>query len=387
MRVFDRHPTVARLVLAPTAVLACILALGILACTGSSAEMPKAKAAAAKGSSGFGVGNWPGANWRPYSAKSPFNKKIPAKVGVHSRSRQYVNQMLQWGTPAPLVGGDAGTSWDYGHPTYWAQPTDPIYRLQPSTNWNPSISGHRIRIPTGARAALGSDGHMTVVQPDGWEYDFWRAGPVTGNGGVFRYTSGARIRINGSGLTAPRSGATAANFGNLAGIIRAPELAAGKINHALFMVIRCTAADTSFGFGTRRGGGGSAFVYPATHGGNACGPSVISPPMGARVQLVMSEKEIRSLGIPAWKRAILRALRRYGAYIGDTGGPGVGLMIESSATYTSFGRPDPLVQFGQKRRAAGDRSVQAGSDGKYLFDVSRDVNWLSKLRIVAPPKR
>lgn len=379
MRSLIRHTNVPRLAI----VAAAAIVLVALGCTGSFATGPKAKAAAANGWNGFGVGNWPGADWRPYSAKSPFNQRIPKKVRVHARSREYVSQMLQASLPSSIVGGVAGTSSDYAHPTYWAQPSDPLYTLQPNSSWgDPSIRGQRIRIPSGAKPALGGDGHMTIVQPDGWEYDFWRAREPSGS--VLSYTAGSRIRINGSGL---RAGATASDFGNLAGVIRAPELAAGKINHALFLVIRCTSSTTSYGWGARKRAGSdndSAFVYPATGGGSTCGGND-GLPMGARLQLAISEKKIKSLHLPVWKRGVLLALKRYGAYVGDTGGPGVGVMIESSLTYTSFGRADPLVSFGQSRKGAGDRFVSANG-GRVQFDIAKGVDWQSKLRVVAPPK-
>lgn len=380
MRSLTRNINVPRLGLFVAAAAAILAIAG----TGSSAKTTPATAAAAGGWSGFGVGNWPGADWRPYSAKSPFNQRIPKKVRVHARSREYVNQILQWSLPSSIVGGVAGTSSDYAHPTYWAQPSDPLYTLQPSSNWGDvSIRGQRIRIPSGARPALGGDGHMTIVQPDGWEYDFWRAREPSGS--VLNYTAGSRIRVNGSGL---RAGATASDFGNLAGIIRAPELAAGKINHALFLVIRCTSSTTSYGWGAaKRGNSGndSAFVYPATGGGSSCGGND-GLPMGARLQLAISEKKIKSLRLPVWKRGVLLALKRYGAYVGDTGGPGVGVMIESSLTYTAFGRADPLVSFGQARKAAGDGFVSTNG-GRVSFDIAKGVDWQSKLRVVAPPKR
>ncbi len=61
-------------------------------------------------------------------------------------------------------------------------------------------------------------------------------------------------------------------------------------------------------------------------------------------------------------------------------------MTESSLTYTAFGQADPLVTLGQRRQNAGDRSVKRSGSGKFAFDVSGDVDWLSKLRVIAPPK-
>lgn len=333
---------------------------------------------------GFQAGRWPGATWRPYAASSPFNQPIARGVRVHPRSRRYVAQMLERGVPAPIVGGTSGTEDDYGHPTYWARRGDPVYTLRPTTSWgHENLRGARVRIPRGARPAPGSDGHMTVVQPDGWEYDFWRSEVPNGRGGVLRYAAGARLRVDGPGT---RGGATAADFGNLAGIMRAPELAAGRIDHALFLVIDCASGTRDFGFGARPPrDDDSAFVYPADGGGSRCSRDVDAPPLGARVQLVMTGAEIDALDAPPWKSAILRAMVRYGAYIGDTGGPGFALQAESSLTYTAFGRPDPLVSLGQRQTEAGDGLVRLFDD-RYVFDVASGVDWASRLRVVAPPK-
>lgn len=335
---------------------------------------------------GFHAGQWPGADWRPYSADSPFNVPISAHVRVHPRSRAIVERILSWGVPARLVAGTSDTGDDYGHPTYYARSSDPVYRLRPTMQWGRSpIRGVRIHVPAAARPAGGSDGHMTVVQPNGWEYDFWRASSKPPSGGTLRFGWGGRVRIDGSGTGGE---ATASGFGNLAGIVRAPELAAGRIDHALFVVVRCTSGDGSFHFGVRRphDRNQSAFVYPATHGGSRCPASERgAPPMGARLQLAMSGAEIDALGLPEWKRAILHALARYGGYVGDTGGPGFAIQLESGSTYTAFGYADPLLGFAAQSGGETDGSVQE-YEGRYLFDIASGVDWASRLRVVTPPR-
>ena len=338
---------------------------------------PSAQASAAKSYKGFGAHRWPPAGWRPYSRSSPFNRPIPNGTRAHPRSDEMVRQILSSGVPAPMVVGTAGTSYDYGHPTYYAKSTDPVYRLRPTAGWGRNaIAGRRIRIPSEARPAAGSDGHMTVVTPDGWEYDLWQVHDKPAGGGTLSFSWGGRIRIDGDGLG---DGGTASGFGNLAGMIRAQELKAGRINHALFVVLRCTSGDTSFGHGVRRGSNGS-YVYPANDGDAACAAGTPAPPMGARLQLAMSRRQIDALRAPAWQKTILRALARYGGYVGDTGGPGFALMFESSAMYASFGQPDPLVAMA---RSAGLRE----HDGMYAFDVGEGVDWARHLRVVPPPKR
>src|ERR687896_733051 len=95
-----------------------------------------------------------------------------------------------------------------------------------------SIEGHRIRIPDAARPAGGGDGHLAVGAEDGWGYDLWAGSAKPSGGGRLEFGWGGRTRIDGDGLG---SNATAAWFGLAAGVIRAPELEAGRIEHALFM--------------------------------------------------------------------------------------------------------------------------------------------------------
>ncbi|MGB2711515.1 MAG: hypothetical protein WBC33_08345 [Conexibacter sp.] len=331
--------------------------------------------AAALGWSGFGAGSWPPGSWRPYAATSPFNR-LATGSAVHPNSTRIVQKVLSLGSVGNLVAGTAGTTNDWAHPTYYAQPSDPFFTLD-WTGGGPgaTIDGARIRIPDAARPAAGGDGHLTVVEPDGWEYDFWRVGSKPKGGGTMTFAGGGRTRIDGNGLD---SGATAANFGNLAGAIRGPELAAGRIDHALFVVVKCVARGTSFGYGTRTSGS-SSYVYPATHPGSPCSTdSTDLPPLGARLQLAMSDAQIATLSVPAWKKTILTALARYGGYIGDTGGPGLAFQFESGATYTSFGQPDPLVTFAK----------QSGVplwNGLYVFNMANGVDWARYLRVLVPP--
>ena len=341
-----------------------------------TASTPAARGAA-QGWNGFGAGSWPGADWRPYASSSPFNQPIPDAPAVHPRSAQIVQKILSWGLPGTLTAGAAGSSSDYGHPTYYAQPDDPTYTLR-STYTSPAIDGRRIPVPSDAQPAGGGDGHMTIVTPDGWEYDLWQAEPKPAGGGTLTFSLGGRTRIDGSGLN---SAATASNFGNLAGVIRAQELAAGRIDHALFVVLKCTSGDTSFGYGTDPGPyDQAAFVYPASHGGGSCSSAdnASTPPMGARLQLAMSDAQIDALAVPDWKQTILKALAHYGGYVGDTGGPGFGLMFESSTMYTVFGETDPLVAFAQRNGISPRGNL-------YPFDMAGGVDWARYLRVLTPP--
>jgi len=324
---------------------------------------------------GFGGAVFPGATWRPYAASSPFNQTADG-VALHPSSAGIVSTVLSWGLPGSLVDA-AGATNDWAHPTYYALPTDPVFTLDPLKG-SQTLAGMQIRIPDDAKPAAGGDGHMTVVEPDGWEYDFWQVQSKPAGGGTMTFNGGGRTRIDGDGRG---SYGTASGFGNLAGMIRAQELAAGHIDHALFIVVKCTAKSTGFGFGTQPSSQSwdGSFVYPATHPATACSTdSPNLPPAGARFQLAMSDSQIAALAVPAWKKTILTALAHYGGYVGDTGGSGFNFMFEDSTMYTSLGDADPLAAFA---RANGVPTW----NGQYVFNMASGVDWAKYLRVLVPP--
>jgi hypothetical protein len=317
--------------------------------------------ACSAGLSAFAAGSWPSGCWRPYADSSPFNRPLPANPRLLDGSAAIVRGLAA--APDKLTVGNSDTRWDYSHPVYYSTAGDPEFTLHCyESSWGTCpIEGHRVRIPDRARPSGSEDAHMTVVDAgSGWEYDLYKVRSKPAGGGTLEFRWGGRTRLDGDGNG---SGATVSGFGNLAGIIRAQELQAGRIDHALFMVIRCSSGQK---------------VYPSTGGaGSRCPDPAGAPPMGARFQLDMSDAEIDSLHVPGWKKTILRAMARYGMYFGDTGSGGWGLQMESGATYTSFGFEDALVAFA---RSAG----VPGEDGEHVFDVGAGIDWRSRLRVIDP---
>jgi hypothetical protein len=312
----------------------------------------------------FGVGRWPGACWRPYADDSPFNQEVSGSTRDARGSAAMVRKVTGFGDPGNLVAGEAGSGDDWAHPTYYSQAGDPLYAIHCyEEDWGDcSIEGHRIHVPARARPAAGGDAHMTVVdQASGWEYDLYKVRSKSNGRLTIRF--GGRTRIDGDGRG---SDATAARFGNLAGIIRAQEMAAGRIDHALFMVVECD---------------NGRYVYPAMKSGRSCSDMGRSnsgaPPMGAHFQLDMSDSKIQSLGLPRWKETILEAMAHYGMYVGDTGTDSWGVQLESGQTYTSFGREDAMVAWA---RSAGVPDYH----GHFVMNLADRVNWSRYLRVVAP---
>ena len=236
------------------------------------------------------------------------------------------------------------------------------------------MGGDRIAIPNQARPAAGGDGSLAVIdQREGWEYDFWQVTSKPQGGGRIDASWAGRTRIGKDNATGLRAAGTAAGFALSAGIVRPAELRAGEINHALFMVVKCT---------------NGTHVWPAAGPGSGRSCSSIglsnarAPALGAHFYLEMTRAEIDALAVPKWQKTILRAMARYGMFVGDTGGNGWRIKIESGSSFTSFGKPDPWTKIAQGLGLPSWTS----SDGSthYLYDMRGAVDWASELRVAAP---
>jgi hypothetical protein len=306
---------------------------------------------------GYATGEWPQANYRPFAATSPFNVPVPANPRLASNSASIVANMMAGGAPNPI--NPAGT---FYKPTYWPQATDPVYTLRTGGYQH---DGETLRAPQGLREASGSDHHLTVVEPDGTHWGFWNAlvdnanHVIKGNSTNAGKLTARKDSIGGSGVGCTNSGtngAVAAGFCTYAGLIRAQELKACVINHALFIA-------------TSKTSGG--YVYPAV---NADGGGGLVPE-GARVQL---DPTLDIAGYPCWKRAVLGAFQKYGAYVGDTAGAAsFGFGVEDDVMYTSLINPRTGVPY------QGRLALLAQQYGVSSFTFS-DVPWASRLRVIDP---
>jgi hypothetical protein len=310
---------------------------------------------------------WPPSCWRPYGPDSPFNRPVPRDAPDAPGSRAIVDRLAAFGPPAPIIAGVHESAQDWSKPTYYATADDPVFRVHCTRPWGRcELEGERIRIPDAARPAAAGDGHMTVIDPGGHtEYDFWQVASKPAGGGRLVVAWGGKTSLSGDGRG---SEAVAAGYGNLAGLVRAQELEAGRIEHALFMVVECTDGRA---------------VYPAARGNvdGACGDGSAAPPLGARFVLDMTADEIDALQAPDWKKAILHAMARYGLIVGDTGGVPWGIQVESDTTYTSLGRPPLFERFARDAGFRADHWAEIDRD-VWIGDLDDGVDWRSRLRVV-----
>ncbi len=322
----------------------------------------------------FGANSEPGACWRPYSDSSPFNTPIGSSTQVSSNSAQVVNRLVGFGSMDNTVAGTGGTGADWMHPIYFSQPSDPLYTIHctVSSGQCPTLNGMQLRIPSAAQPAGAGDGHMAVIdQSSGWEWDFWQVQSKPAGGGTLTVSSAGRTMITGDGL---KSGATASYFGLAAGVIRGEEMQAGEIDHALFLVVKCTNGTAVWPAATSKASGRSCSSMGLSNAN--------APAMGQHFYLEMSDAQINALMVPSWQKTILRAMAHYGMYVGDTGGSSWGVQIESGTSYTSFGETDPWVTFAKQ---AGVPTYQSSYGLQYVFKWSQAVDWRSLLRTVTAP--
>ena len=306
-------------------------------------------------------GAWP-SNFRPYCANAsanasspcPWNDTLPDNPQQLYPSSASIVSAIFAGAGLALP-ADWSLGGDYDHPTYVASSSDPIVNVTCTTYCG--VASASIHIPSAARAAgyfaqsSSLDGHMAIIEPDGTEYDMYHALSYSGQasvsvGGLYKTSVLGSGQMPGGGAT---SGAALA-----AGIIRADELARGVIPHALFASTNCVSG---------------SYVYPGGAQAYACA-SGVGPPLGARLQLTLTDSQINALGLPVWEAAILHAMHDYGVYILDTQGGsspgGLYFRFESQTQYAAYSKAYPYASM----------SLNIGG-----FDSA--LNWAQSFRIVA----
>ncbi|MDP8975109.1 MAG: LamG domain-containing protein [Actinomycetota bacterium] len=335
----------------------------------------------------FGPGSWPPACWKPYASTSPFNRPLPASPKVHVNSANTIARLFDIAAYDRPQDTQARVDGHYGEPTYYPRRNDPLFTVHCTERWGGlkgcEIEGKSVRIPAGAvpeNATTEGDAHMTIVdQASGWEYDFWgvSVNKIPSTGGTLNIRWGGREPIGGTGNdsdsvgTGIQGSATASSFANLGGRVRVEELEAGEISHALNIAIPCS--------------NGTA-VAPAVngHGATACGDPTNAPPVGAHFHLDMTNSEIEALAVPAWKKTLMRAMARYGMFVGDTGGDSLfAIEQESGDMYTALGHPDKWLRFAKRNGFLywpGDSTYSPAYVGKWTND---GIPW-NRLRMIDP---
>jgi hypothetical protein len=239
-------------------------------------------------------------------ASNPINQDI-SRTPVDPNSARYIASI-----GAANLHPDFATNPSYGIPYSVAGPTQPKVPITFSEYGEESDPGP-YPIPANAPvegSGEAGDRHVLVLQTGSCKlYELYHAvrhgaGWEAGSGAVFNLRSNA---LRPEGWTS----ADAAGLPIMPLLVRYPEVATGRIDHAL----RVTVARTQRGY-----------IHPATHfASSSSDPSL--PPMGLRLRLSAGYSLARFHGESL---VVLQALKRYGLIVADNG----------SSWYIT-GAPDP----------------------------------------------
>ncbi|HYM56206.1 MAG TPA: hypothetical protein VES97_12660 [Solirubrobacteraceae bacterium] len=231
-----------------------------------------------------------------FPASNALNRDV-SRAPVDPRSTAYIASIGLTGHLHP----DFGTDPSYGIPYTVVGPHQPRVPIVFSEFGEESDPGP-YPVPADAPvegAGEEGDRHVLVLQKGSCRlYELYSArrrgaGWEAGSGAVFNLRSNA---LRPAGWTS----ADAAGLPILPLLVRYPEVASGRIDHALRVTVQRT----------QRG-----YIHPATHfASSSSDPSL--PPMGLRLRLKASYS---LAGFHGESLVVLRALKRYGLIVADNG--------------------------------------------------------------------
>jgi hypothetical protein len=217
-------------------------------------------------------------------------------------------------------GNDAQASY------YEAKTSDP--QLTVSVNTASPISGQKFYIPVGAVAAGNTDGHASILQPDGCTIldtnNFNNGGGATKSGqtSITMGTAGTINQCTGNGFEAAGpywSAATAGGASSRLGRSPMTELATGVIHHALEFVPGCKNASASSDVGQAT----YSSTFSCSNNSNA--PSA---PYGSYLWSDVTPAQLAAVsGMDNATKMLCTALHNYGAVESDINGSYNGISV------------------------------------------------------------
>lgn len=149
----------------------------------------------------------------------------------------------------------------------------------------------------------GSDRHAIMVAPGSGS--IWETWLTLLNGSNWQASNGAKFSLTSNALRpAAWTSADAAGLPMFPALVRYDECERGMVEHALRLVVAKTR---------------KAYIYPATHYASTIAPTATQyPAMGQRLRLKSSF--VIPSGYTKQEKAVLLALKKYGAIVADNGG-------------------------------------------------------------------
>lgn len=263
----------------------------------------KANAKAHAASAANDPAPWPG---NPFSPDSFWNKPLAPNAPLAPNSDGYVANLVHQVTDFnPWF-----DSTSYSVPVYVVPADEPRQHVT-LDDWGPDLQRDfdAVPIPPDAKAAAGTDEHMTVWQPSTNQmWEFWLMHKQGGAwharwGGYMDDVSSNPGYFTHDGIST-NWGATATGLPLLGGLVTFADLKRGYINHALAISIVETER--------------ASWTWPAqrTDGGTTGADAI---PEGMRFRLDPS-LDIAKLDLPPIDRMLAQAAQKYGLVVRDKGG-------------------------------------------------------------------
>jgi hypothetical protein len=257
--------------------------------------------------------------FRAFSWNSYWNTPLPADAPIDPRSSAFIDYLNSDNSADYLrvVGTESSGGW--GEPIFWAEPSDPVYKVKQTRYTLPEAFATGIRIPREARVPSTSDAQMTIYDlAEGSVYklqkavydsetDTWSAGGgswyATASNGLHRsFEESDDDRNHGHRGIPPATHA-----------VRFDEIEAGRIDHALKIAVNTAHQEA---------------VWPMTNSdGDSVDPAAL--PQGARLRIKTSV-DLNKLNLGPAARVIAEALQGYGAVVGDSSGSNSNLKVENT---------------------------------------------------------
>jgi hypothetical protein len=259
---------------------------------------------------------------RALGRHAPIDRSSPELVGAFVES---VREEIRRGI-GPWI-----ATWEYSTPIYRVPRDQPAVRValdDGTRSWRRTLQAayEQVPIPPGAKAARGTDGHLTVWQPSTdrlWE--FWHARQdasgawhASWGGAIERVSESPGYYTNdswpGSG---PNWGASATSLPVAAGTMTIEDLRRGRIDHALAIALPYPRKDI--------------YAWPAQRT-DGTGTSPNSIPAGAQLR-IDPELDLDKLEMPRITRIMAGAVQRHGMIVRDRTGHALQFYAEDPAQY------------------------------------------------------
>jgi hypothetical protein len=254
-----------------------------LTCTGLGGSATATATVSVTASTTASSGRW-------FADTSYINTVVPTAPTLDPNNSQY-QQAIKTATYI-WTNGTSGMGGAWSTTVYHSTTSTPLRTISLTV---PYSGSYTVTIPyaTGWEPSPDSDGHMSVIMPDG---NFWEFQGM--NQAVTSAHSAARHSITGNAINTTIDAISPTP--TLAGLIRPEDIAAGVINHGIRAAVPFASNQVR-----------SPAIWSD---GNYSG----GPPTGAHLWLPRNA-DLSSLTDP-YQKMVAKAMQEYGIWIGDSGG-------------------------------------------------------------------